>query len=127
MKKALLAPAATLVLLFALSLWNGFTIQKETARWSGQLQQAVHFIQSENWSAIETAIQTSYEDWRGKQTYLHIVLEHDAINDAETTFHRAMAFAKTQEITEFRAELFALQQNLRLLAETERFSLKNIL
>ena len=64
MKKALLAPAATLVLLFSLSLLNGATIQKETARWSSQLQQAVHFIQSENWNAIETAIQTSYEDSR---------------------------------------------------------------
>jgi len=127
MKKALLAPAATLVLLFALSLWNGFTIQKETARWSGQLQQAVHFIQSENWSAIETAIQTSYEDWRGKQTYLHIVLEHEAIDNAEAMYQRAFAFASAKDSQELQAELADLLHQLTLLSEMERLSIKNIL
>jgi len=127
MKKALLAPAATLVLLFALSLWNGFTIQKETARWSSQLQQAVHFIQSENWSAIETAIQTSYEDWRGKQTYLHIVLEHEAIDNAEAMYQRAFAFASAKDSQELQAELADLLHQLTLLSEMERLSIKNIL
>jgi len=127
MKKALLAPAATLVLLFALSLWNGFTIQKETARWSSQLQQAVYFIQSENWSAIETAIQTSYEDWRGKQTYLHIVLEHEAIDNAEAMYQRAFAFASAKDSQELQAELADLLHQLTLLSEMEQLSIKNIL
>ena len=127
MKKALLAPAATLVLLFSLSLLNGATIQKETARWSSQLQQAVHFIQSENWNAIETAIQTSYEDWRVKQTYLHIVLEHEAIDNAEAMYQRAFAFTSAKDSQELRAELADLLHQLTLLSEMERLSIKNIL
>lgn len=127
MKKALLAPAATLVLLFSLSLLNGATIQKETARWSSQLQQAVHFIQSENWNAIETAIQTSYEDWRVKQTYLHIVLEHEAIDNAEAMYQRAFAFTSAKDSQELQAELADLLHQLTLLSEMERLSIKNIL
>ena len=127
MKKALLAPAATLVLLFSLSLLNGATIQKETARWSSQLQQAVHFIQSENWNAIETAIQTSYEDWRVKQTYLHIVLEHEAIDNAEAMYQRAFAFTSAKDSQELQAELANLLHQLTLLSEMEQLSIKNIL
>ena len=127
MKKALLAPAATLVLLLSLSLLNGATIQKETARWSSQLQQAVHFIQSENWNAIETAIQTSYEDWRVKQTYLHIVLEHEAIDNAEAMYQRAFAFTSAKDSQELQAELADLLHQLTLLSEMERLSIKNIL
>ena len=127
MKKALLAPAATLVLLFSLSLLNGATIQKETARWSSQLQQAVHFIQSENWNAKETAIQTSYEDWRVKQTYLHIVLEHEAIDNAEAMYQRAFAFTSAKDSQELQAELADLIHQLTLLSEMERLSIKNIL
>lgn len=39
----------------------------------------------------------------------------------------AMAFAATRELTEFRAELADLRDQLRLLAEMERFSVKNVL
>ena len=69
----------------------------------------------------------SYADWSGRQTYLHIVTEHDAINDAEAMYRRALAFAATRESTEFRAELADLRDQLRLLAEMERFNIKNIL
>ena len=62
-----------------------------------------------------------------KATYLHIVTEHDAINDAEAMYRRALAFAATRESTEFRAELADLRDQLRLLAEMERFSIKNVL
>ena len=127
MKKALLAPAATLVLLFSLSPLNVATIQKETARLSSQLQQAVHFIQTENWNAIETAIQTSYEDWRVKQTYLHIVLEHEAIDNAEAMYQRAFAFTSAKDSQELQAELADLLHQLTLLSEMERLSIKNIL
>lgn len=127
MKRALLPPVAALVLLFTLSIWNGFTIQKETARWSSQLQQAVHFIQSENWSGVETALQTSYEDWCGKQTYLHIVLGHEALDNTEAMYQRAFAFTTAKDSQELQAELAALLHQLTLLAETEQLSIKNIL
>ena len=42
-------------------------------------------------------------------------------------YRRAMAFAATEEITEFRAEAADLTDQLRLLAEMERLSIRNIL
>ena len=62
-----------------------------------------------------------------RQTYLHIVSHHDAVDDAEAMYRRAMAFAETQEITEFRAELSDLMDQLRLISEMEALNIRNVL
>ena len=49
------------------------------------------------------------------------------MDDAEAMYRRAMAFADTRELSEFRAELSDLRDQLRLLAEMERLNLKNVL
>ena len=127
MKKGYLIPIAILAVILGFALWNGITIQKNTARWSSQLQQAVQMISTENWDSINCTLQNSYNDWQNRQTYLHIVLEHDAINDADAMYRRALAFTKAQEPKELRAELADLQDQLKQITEMEQLSLKNIL
>lgn len=127
MKKEYLSPAAVLAAILAFALWNSCTMAAITGRWRTQLQQADALAQAEDWPASIAALEDSYGDWSTHQTYLHIVSEHDAVDDAEAMYHRAMAFASTQEITEFRAEISDLRDQLRLLAEMEQFSIKNIL
>ena len=127
MRNSLFTPIFVLVLTFSFTLWNSFHVQKNTAYWSETLQQAVMYVQSENWISAQDTMNQSYEDWNRKQTYLHIVLEHDAIDDADAMFRRAFAFVKTQDSQELQAELADLIDQLNLLAETERLSLKNVL
>ena len=127
MKKDYLIPLLILGMLFGFSLWNSTAIKTDTARWSNQLKQAVQFIPSENWDAIKRTLQNSYDDWQTRQTYLHIVLEHDALDDVDAMYRRAFAFTKAKEPQELQAELADLQDQLGLLAEMERLSLENIL
>ena len=127
MRKPLLRPVCILLAIFIFALWNSYHIQKNTAHWSKTLQQAVSYVQSENWASAQEALKQSYEDWNHAQTYLHIVLEHDAIDDADAMFRRAFAFAETQDTQELQAELADLIDQLNLLAEMERLSLKNVL
>ena len=127
MKRDMLPPLAVLAVILAFALWNSAAITGYTQRWRDQLQQAEELAASESWQAAADALSESYEDWSGSQVYLHIVSEHDAVDDAEAMYRRAMAFVLEQEPSEFRAELADLQDQLRLLAEMERFSLKNIL
>ena len=54
-------------------------------------------------------------------------MEHDAVDDAEAMYRRAMAFAAAEEPSEFRAEIADLSDQLRLLSEMEQCSIKNIL
>lgn len=127
MKKAFLPPIAVLAAILAFSLWNSRAMTSSTDRWRSQLQQADALTQAESWPATESALAKSYEDWSRCQTWLHIVSEHDAVDDAEAMYRRAMAFAAAREPSELRAELADLQDQLRLLAEMERFSIKNVL
>ena len=127
MKKDMLPPVGVLAVILAFALWNSAAITDHTQRWREQLQQVEKLAASENWREAADALSESYADWGDSQVYLHIVSEHDAVDDAEAMYRRAMAFALEQESSEFRAELADLQDQLRLLAEMERFSLKNIL
>ncbi len=127
MKRGLLPPLAVLAALLAFSLWNAGHMAHETARFQSQLRQADALAQDENWPQARAVLQESYRDWSRCQTYLHIVTEHSAVDDAEAMYRRAMAFAATEEITEFRAEAADLTDQLRLLAEMERLSIRNIL
>lgn len=62
-------------------------------------------------AAATAELVDSYKDWSAHQTYLHIVSEHEAVDDAETMYRRAMAFAAAREPNEFRAELSDLRIN----------------
>lgn len=127
MKKGCLPPAAVLAAILAFAVWNSRTMTADTNRWRAQLSQSDALAQAGNWSGAAAVLSDSYEDWSTRQTYLHIVSEHDAVDDAEAMYHRALAFAAAQEPSEFRAELSDLRDQLRLLAEMERFSIGNIL
>ena len=127
MKKDMLPPVGVLAVILAFALWNSAVITGHTQRWRDQLQQAEALALDENWQAAGDALAKSYEDWSERQVFLHIVSAHEAVDDAEAMYRRAMAFAAEQESSEFRAELADLQDQLRLLAEMERFSLKNVL
>ena len=125
--KKLLPPLLVLGALLAFALWNSAAMEARTARWQDQLRQADALAQSGDWAAAEAALAESYADWSGSQTYLHIVTEHDAVDDAEAMYRRSMAFAAAREDSEFRAELADLTDQLRLLAEMETGSIRNIL
>ena len=127
MKKAYLPPLAVLAVILAFAVWNSLSMSEDTNRWRDQLQCADAQAQAGNWPAATAELVDSYKDWSAHQTYLHIVSEHDAVDDAEAMYRRAMAFADTRELSEFRAELSDLRDQLRLLAEMERLNLKNVL
>ena len=127
MKKSLAVPLAVLGVLLAFALWNSRCVTAETDHWREQLRQADILAQAGEWERAAAALSDSYGDWSARQTYLHIVAEHDAIDGAESMYRRAMAFAATEELSEFRAELADLRDQLRLLAEMEEFSIGNVL
>lgn len=127
MKKGLLLPAALLAAILTFCLWNSAAMTAHTARWRAQLEEADRLAQSGDWEAAAAAIRESRADWSQRQTYLHIVTSHDAVDGAEAMYHRALAFAESREESELRAELADLRDQLRLLAEMEEFSLGNVL
>ena len=127
MRKGLLLPAALLAAILAFCLWNSAAMTAGAARWRAQLEEADRLAQAGKWEQAAAAIRAGYGDWSSRQTYLHIVTGHDAVDGAEAMYHRSLAFAESREDSELRAELADLRAQLRLLAEMEEFSLRNVL
>ena len=127
MRKGLLLPAALLAAILAFCLWNSAAMTAGAARWRAQLEEADRLAQAGKWEQAAAAIRAGYGDWSSRQTYLHIVTGHDAVDGAEAMYHRSLAFAESREDSELRAELADLRDQLRLLAEMEEFSIKNVL
>ena len=90
-------------------------------------EEADRLVLLEDWQGAAAAIRAAYAGWTERQTYLHCVTGHDAVDDAEAMYHRALAFTEREEDSELRAELADLRDQLRLLAEMEEFSLRNVL
>ena len=91
---------------------------------------AVHLVGAEFLKQRAEALDAlweSYDDWSHSQTYLHIVSHHDAVDDAEAMYRRAIAFGETEELSEFHAELSDLRDQLRLIAEMEALNIRNVL
>ncbi len=124
MKRLLLPPIAVLCALLALSLWNSSHMERQTRRWRAQLQETDRLAQSECWAEALDSLWESYDDW----TLRHgISTLFPTMVDVASPYRRAMAFAETQEITEFRAELSDLMDQLRLISEMEALNIRNVL
>ena len=125
--KKLLPPIAALLLLFLLSALNGTVLTHRVEHWQHQLSQAEYWADQSQWGQTLAALEESYRDWHNTQVYLHIVLDHTAVDDAEAMYRRARAFALAEEPSEFHAEIAHLHAQLTMMANMERFSLQNIL
>lgn len=127
MRKGILPPLGVLAAVLAFCLWNSAAMSGCSLRWREQLRQAGALAEEEDWAAAVAILQESYQDWSDQQTYLHIVTGHGTVDEAEAMYRRCAAFAAVQEGSEFQAELAGLREQLRLLAEMERFSIRNVL
>ncbi len=127
MKKGLVVPAAVLTAILAFCLWNSAAIASRSALWRAELEEADRFARSSGWEEAAAVIRDSYAGWSECQTWLHCVMAHDIVDDAEAMYQRALAFAETEEESELRAELADLQDQLRLLSKREEFSVRNVL
>ena len=127
MKRAYLPPLLLLGVILLLSLWNSSYMARETERWQSQVARSGDLALAEQWPEAMAALEDSYNDWQQRQTYLHIVLRHDILDNTEAMYRRAAAFAVTREAAEFQAEIENLRHQLALIAETEQFHINNML
>ena len=125
--RGLLLPAVLLGAVVAFSLWNGCAIASDVDRWQGQLDRVDALALAEDWAGAASALADSHADWSARQTYLHTVSLHSALDGAESLYRRCMVLAEVRELPELRASLAELRQQLTDLAEMERIDIRNIL
>ena len=84
------------------------------------------FRSAEDWSGAAGALRRAYEDWDRDQTFLHTILEHDALDEAEQLFAAAMAACRQEDGEEALIQIAQLTVCLEQIAETQGISIRNI-
>ena len=125
--KALYIPAGLLALILALSLWTGRYVELRTGHWIALLEQTDDAGRQEDWPSAQNRLREAYQDWDSSQTFFHTIMEHDALDEAETLFQGAIAVCEERDDADFHLLLAQLISQLQHLAETQSISIKNIL
>ena len=124
--KALYIPLVLLSGMLAFGLWTGAYAQAHVVSWRSALQDADRLAQEENWEAAEEAIRRGYADWNNRQVFLHVIMEHAELDEAEVLFSAAFAACDARDVPDFHAALGQLDTQLNLLAETQQLSIQNV-
>jgi len=124
--KALLIPLATLSVLLFCSLSVGCYVNRSVESWDYQLAQAAAAEESASWNSTASLIRSCYEDWQEQQTFFHIIIAHQELDEVKSLFFSTMAACNERDAPDFRIALAQLRGQLALLAETQQLSIKNV-
>ena len=125
--KPLVISLAALGIILAFSLWAGRYVEGRTEDWSDQLSLADVSAQQERWDDAQAQLRQAYADWGRSQNFFHTIMEHDELDEAESLFAAAFAACDEEDAPDFHAAMAQLDSQLRLLAETQAVSIKNVL
>ena len=120
-------PLAVLAALLTLSLWNIRVLSAHSRRLLETLDHAEQRALAQEWTQAAELMESGYQDWHIRRTYLHIVSRHDAADGADALYHRCILYARAGDELDFLAELATLREQIETLTEMERFSVGNIL
>ena len=125
--RAVRVPVFVLAAVLAYILCNAAWVTGESQRWLDAAAQV-----------SDAALQGSTEDagealdaldalWQRPQGYLHIVISHTELDEAEALLAQARAAVRQRDMQALYPIMAELRSQFELLAETQQVSLKNIL
>lgn len=125
--RAVRVPVFVLAAVLAYILCNAAWVTGESQRWLEAAAQV-----------SDAALQGSAEDagealdaldalWQRPQGYLHIVISHTELDEAEALLAQARAAVRQGDMQALYPIMAELRSQFELLAETQQVSLKNIL
>ena len=113
-----------LLAVLAFVLWNAAWVTDRCGEWTAALDEAeAALAQGGTGSAQLDALTTL---WQEPQEYLHIVISHEELDEAEALLAQAEAMAAQGDSQSLYPVLAELRGQFRLIAETQRISAKNI-
>lgn len=124
--KNLVLPLTAMAAILIFSLWAGRYVQNQTERWEELLAQAAQAADGEDWARAEDLLSQARENWERRKTFFHTIIEHSELNEAEALFAAAEDACRQRDSGEAVSQLTLLAVQLRVLAETQSVSIKNI-
>ena len=116
-----------LVLLMAVSLVNSAYLTRRCDEWTTRLNAVTDAAGNGDWDTARQTVDALDNDWQAKQSYLHITLQHEEINTADTLLQQCVLFVDIQDIDSLFDAALQLSLQWDHLAEMEQLSIKNVL
>lgn len=120
-------PAVVLSMLLGVSLWNAATMEREAAPWYDALSEAQLRAEQADWKQARRIVFETQKAWDARRIYFHIVTAHDELESADALFAAAERFAEQHDAAEFSSCVAQLIIQLRIVAEMQQLTLRNIL
>ena len=120
--KSFRLPIFILLVTFLLSLYGGSSIRHYAQAWQAQLSLAESAV-----GQAQDILAGLNDQWQEKQNRLHMLAEHQELDEVETLLRRCSAFAALEDDAELPADMAELSARLAVLGENQGLSLRNIL
>lgn len=113
-----------LLVVLAFVLWNAAWVTDRCGEWTAALDEAEAAL--EQGGSGQQQLDALNALWQEPQGYLHIVISHEELDEAEALLAQAEAMAAQGDSRSLYPVLAELRGQFRLIAETQRISAKNI-
>lgn len=113
-----------LLVVLAFVLWNAAWVTDRCGEWTAALDKAEAAL--EQGGSGQQQLDALATLWQESQGYLHIVISHEELDEAEALLAQAEAMAAQGDSQSLYPVLAELRGQFRLIAETQRISAKNI-
>lgn len=125
--KSFRIPIFLLLVTFLLSLYGGSSIRHYAQAWQAQLSLAESAVKRADWGQAQDILADLNDQWQEQQNRLHMLAEHQELDEVATLLRRCSAFATLEDDAELPADMAELAARLDILGENQRLSLRNIL
>ena len=125
--KAFRIAILVLGLLMAVSLVNSASLTRRCDEWTTRLNAVTDAAGNGDWDTARQTVDALDNDWQAKQSYLHITLQHEEINTADTQLQQCVLFVDIRDMDSLFNAAMQLSLQWDHLAEMEQLSIKNVL
>ena len=122
--KAMRIPLFVLLAVLGFVLWNAAWVTDRCGEWTAALDEAEAALAQGGSGQQQLDALTTL--WQEPQGYLHIVISHEELDEAEALLAQVSALCGRGDTEEMYPVLAQLRHQFRLIAETQQISPKNI-
>ena len=116
-----------LAVVFAAALANSWYLDHLTEGMAHTLEEAQALAETEDWEGGQKLTGKALEQWEKASDYLYIVVRHSDSDEVAAGFREVMQLLEWKEEAEYTSANARLIEEIRLLADMEQFTLRNLL
>ena len=125
--KPLWISGALLLIMFLIGGINGAVFSQFDRTMNGYLQASQQAVAEQDWQKASHALNAANHLWENYDFYLHVIANHNEIDEAETFFQESRLYLLQKDPNKYQISTHALLLQIEHLCESQKFTWKNFL